>query len=559
MYKFFIILLFLILHQTATFSKINEKKLFNQRYLSNYFSAILSKNNNNGEKALKYFNQSKSLSSNHKNFLKNYVFVLVENNQVAKAVKELKSTKDKKFTNFFEAKLLLFTDSIHKNDFLSAQNYLMDIKSLSNGNNYEKIIYETLNNYLYLFMNNERAENNPDYGKLSLIFKAFQECYLNNEDADQYFYSLLNSENNDYSRYLFFYFDYLFNKKEIQKIKNISETINIFDTNLLIAQSKKWVENEKYYKFSEFFSCQKPNNLISEFYFIISNLYSSQENFNKSNFYLSISNFLNPKFYFNLSLKAENYFLLEKYDKSSSILNKIGKNEQIYKWYKIKKKAQIVSLTKDEASAIKYIEKNLPELKNLNEKVYFDLGNIYKNFKKYRKSIEYYDMVLRLVENNTFEYADTLYRRGSSFERLGDYFNSDRDLINSLNIKPKDPYILNYLGYSWLERKFKLEEAINMLKMAYNQKKDDPYIADSLGWAYFIIGNYQMAEKFLNQAIQLRPADSVIVDHYGDTLWMLGRKIQAKYYWKNVLNSENSTDIDKISIKKKLLHGLNNS
>ena len=98
-----------------------------------------------------------------------------------------------------------------------------------------------------------------------------------------------------------------------------------------------------------------------------------------------------------------------------------------------------------------------------------------------------------------------------------------------------------------------------MLKMAYNQKKDDPYIADSLGWAYFIIGNYQMAEKFLNQAIQLRPADSVIVDHYGDTLWMLGRKIQAKYYWKNVLNSENSTDIDKISIKKKLLHGLNNS
>ena len=142
---------------------------------------------------------------------------------------------------------------------------------------------------------------------------------------------------------------------------------------------------------------------------------------------------------------------------------------------------------------------------------------------------------------------------------MGDYFNSDRDLINSLNIKPKDPYILNYLGYSWLERKFKLEEAINMLKMAYNQKKDDPYIADSLGWAYFIIGNYQMAEKFLNQAIQLRPADSVIVDHYGDTLWMLGRKIQAKYYWKNVLNSENSTDIDKISIKKKLLHGLNNS
>ena len=278
-----------------------------------------------------------------------------------------------------------------------------------------------------------------------------------------------------------------------------------------------------------------------------------------SNFYINISKFLNNKFYFNLSLLADNYFRLEDYDKALVILNNISKEDQVYKWYKIKKKAQILSLKKSEGAAIKFVEKNFLKLKYPNEKVFFDLGNIYKNFKQYGNSINYYNRALNLIEKDTTAYADILYRRGSSYERLGDYENSDLDLLSSLEIVPNDPYVLNYVGYSWLERDYKVDQAVEMLKSAYEQKKDDPYITDSLGWAYFILGDYYKAENFLSQAVQSRPTDVVIIDHYADTLWMLDRKLQARYYWKYVLNSKDSQDINKVLIKKKLIYGLNNS
>ena len=117
---------------------------------------------------------------------------------------------------------------------------------------------------------------------------------------------------------------------------------------------------------------------------------------------------------------------------------------------------------------------------------------------------------------------------------------------------------MNYLAYSWLERNYNVDIAIEMLKEAYGKEKNNPYITDSLGWAYYIIGNYKLAEKYLNQAVQLKPNDSVIMDHYGDSLWMLGRKQQAKYFWKNVLKNEDTDELNIEAIKNKLILGVEN-
>ena len=149
-----------------------------------------------------------------------------------------------------------------------------------------------------------------------------------------------------------------------------------------------------------------------------------------------------------------------------------------------------------------------------------------------------------------------MYKRGSSYERLGEDESSDKDLLKSLTIKPDDPYILNYLGYSWLEREHKIQEAIEMLDKAYNQKKNDPYIIDSVGWGYYLIGDFINAEKFLKKAIQLMPNDPIVNDHYGDVLWKLNRKIQAKYYWRNAINSKDAEEEIKKNNSKKLLKGL---
>ena len=120
---------------------------------------------------------------------------------------------------------------------------------------------------------------------------------------------------------------------------------------------------------------------------------------------------------------------------------------------------------------------------------------------------------------------------------------------------PNEPYTLNYLAYSWLERNYKIDQAIEMLSRAYNLKEDDPYITDSVGWGYYLVGDYENAEKYLRRAVELMPFDPIVNDHYGDVLWQLNRRIQAKYFWKNVLELDDTEEKMKKDIKRKLIYG----
>ena len=155
--------------------------------------------------------------------------------------------------------------------------------------------------------------------------------------------------------------------------------------------------------------------------------------------------------------------------------------------------------------------------------------------------------------------SDLLYRRGGSYERIGNYEASDKDLLYSLKINPDDAYVLNYLAYSWLERDHNINEAIQMLENAYSSKSNDPYIIDSIGWAYYLTNDYLKAEKFLKRAVELIPDDPIVNDHYGDILWKLDRKIQARYFWGNVLEMDDA-DTEMIqNINTKIIEGLKNS
>ena len=90
-----------------------------------------------------------------------------------------------------------------------------------------------------------------------------------------------------------------------------------------------------------------------------------------------------------------------------------------------------------------------------------------------------------------------------------------------------------------------------------SKKENDPYITDSVGWGYYLIGDYQSAEKYLRRAVELMPDDPIVNDHYGDVLWQLNRKMQANYFWKNVLKFEDTEEKMKKDIQKKMLNGPN--
>ena len=551
-----IFFLLALLYQNASYSKASEIIEFNQKYLSSYFSALLSYDNQKNDEALKYFEDSKALIKNHDSFLREYVFSLVLDGQVKKAIKEIKLSKKQKNLAFFETNLLLVLDSLNKKNFKQASLRLKKVKIFRDKTTYQFIIYKTLESYINLFRFKKLDQQEQNFGNLSLITDAFQNCYLNTSKTNSYFVNLINSADGDYSRYLFFYLSKIIENKDFKTAKEISSTIDPLRSGLLISQAKKWIDDENTNRFSQYFSCKNESDLLAEFFFLISNLYSSQDRFEKSNFYLNISNYLNPKFYFNLSLIAENYFLKKKFDLTMQILQQFNKKNEIYYWYKIKKIAQIYANESSEKISLDYLNEKVKELKNPSTKMHYDLGNVYKRFKKYNKAIEYYSLVLSELDENSSTYADILYRRGGSFERLERYEESDKDLLQSLKIRPNDPYTLNYLAYGWLERGYKIDESLDMLNKAYKQKKDDPYIIDSVGWGYYLVGDYKNAERYLRKAVELLPGDPIASDHYADALWQLNRKLQAKYFWESALNSDEVDENMKKDIKQKLRNGL---
>jgi len=556
--KFFKFALIFLIYQSPLYSKSKILNDFNSRHLSNYFSGIVAYENGENSKALKFFRSSKYLIKKHNSYLENYMYTLVLEGKVWQATNAIKRNLTDNNSNFFEAHLMLAVDSLKKKNYRKSKDHLQRSYEFINNDRISLIIVETLKQYLYVFKENQTSKKKNKFGNFSLINEVFQRCYLNDKNTKTYFNKLINSKNEDYSRYIFFYINYLIENDEYDEAKNITDNIDYLNSSLLISQGKKWIDDKKIGEFKKIFSCSNSNDIVSEFFFLVSNLYSSQENYEKSNFYLNISDYLNPKFKFNLSLLAENYYLNKNYTKTLKILETYNKNDEFYYWFKLKKEAQIISKKQNKDKSLDFINLNFKKIKNPSIKIIFDIANFNKNAKKYKEAIKYYDQIISKIDTNTQLYAEILYRRGGSYERLGDYVKSDKDLLKSLEVIPDDAYVLNYLAYSWLEREYKIDLSLQMLEKAYTKKSNDPYIIDSIGWAYYLINDYVKAEIFLKRAVELMPEDPIVNDHYGDILWKLDRKIQARYFWKNILNLEETEDEMKEIIKDKLFEGLSN-
>ena len=484
---------------------------------------------------------------------------MILDNNVAQAINIIKKNENQDNSKFFEAYILLALDSLKKNNFDQVNRYLDKSLPFANNDGFKLVIFETLKQFVYVFKEGKIQSQKKNYGNLTYISEIFQRCYLNDEKTGSLFFNLINNSDGDYSRYIHFYLNYLISIGNFKEAENIASDLNIINTPILLSQTKLWIENKNFDEFEKIFSCKNSNDLVGEFLFLISNLYSSQNDFQNSNIYLNLSNYLNPKFKLNLSLVAENYYLNNDFDNAKNILKNFEEKYQFYYWFRIKKEAQILIKQGKEKQALNHINEKFTKIKNPNIKFVFEMGDFNKNLKEYESAIKYYTTVMESLDSNSDVMSDLLYRRGGSYERLGDYVSSDQDLLEALKINPDDAYTLNYLAYSWLERNFKISEAIEMLERAYASKRNDPYIIDSIGWAYYLTDDYSKAEPLLREAVELMPDDPTVNDNYGDVLWKLDRKIQARYFWNSVLNFED-TDADmkkKISIK--LSQGMSNS
>src|SRR5216683_2179884 len=160
------------------------------------------------------------------------------------------------------------------------------------------------------------------------------------------------------------------------------------------------------------------------------------------------------------------------------------------------------------------------------------LGNIERGRKKFADCATTYSQAIDALpaagDKNSWV---TYYYRGICEERSKQWSKAEADMRKALELQPEQPHVLNYLGYSWIDQGINLDEGMKMIKRAVDQRPDDGYIVDSLGWAYFRIGNYDEAVKNLERAIDLKPEDPTINDHLGDAYWRIGRTLEAKFQW----------------------------
>ena len=567
--KFLIKKIYIILFLTIiffigaeAFAKDSNVK-YKRENISNYFSGIISANKDYNDKAFKHLKKVQSLKNKHSKFNIEFIktLVLLEKFNQASAFSKSVWIEDELL---FEADLLLGLDYFLKKDYANAEKHFERLNKISRYNLFFK---DFIGNVLIAWSKASQGNQKDSFEFLQKIPKSyhhlkkiqniFLQCYFDASETQKLFRELIQDDTYNFSRYNFFLVNYLlFKDKTIEAKKIIQNSRKEHSSNLLIKQTEVFFNGERE-KIKNFFNCKNPRDSLAEFFYVIANLYSSEVDYQLSNFYLKISLFLNDKFLTNKALLAENFFYQEKNESSIDIYHSLKSVGSSYSWYASKSIAQILLNTKGKKYSIKNLETEFKLLLNPNFEHYYELANFYKENEYYKESIKYYSLALKKIKKDHFLVPKILDRRGTSFERLGDWEKAEKDLVESLKILPDQAHVLNYLAYSWIDRGINLDKGLEMVKKAARLKKNDGYIIDSLGWAYYVKKDYVEAEFFLQRAVELLPLDPIINDHYADTLWMLNKNIQARYFWNYILNLDDSEQKLKDTVSEKLIFGIN--
>jgi tetratricopeptide (TPR) repeat protein len=557
-----LIYLFLLLNTSNIISAKNSDKLSDAEDISNYFSAIISTNNNQYKKSYSYLRLLNNLEDSHYAYSYYYQYSLVTLGKLKEATNYSRKLEHKKIDNF-ESNLISAVYYLENKDFKNASLYLKKIENKNQPGSIKNLISSSLNSWIN-FRNISDLNTGlnfldsipKQFSNIKKIQKIFAHCYFDSPKTDEMFRQLTSNPDVNYSRYLFFHSNYLIlrNNEEEAK-KNIKSSVLRYPKNLLLNQLK--IDYEKKKVFNNKFDCKNISDVIAEIFYVVSNGLSAQNNIIASNFYLNLAKYLNPNFVSFDELYAENFFLIQEYEESKKIYSEIKKRGSFYSWHASKQIASILNKQEKKKDAINTLKKSFEKIVNPTTYEIFDYAKFLKNNEKYKESIKYYSKVLNLIEPKNALYAQVMDGRGTAYERTDQWDKAEEDLLNSLKVSPDDAYVINYLAYSWIEKGVNIQKSLEMLKKANRLQPNDGYIIDSLGWALFELKKYKEAKKYLELAVKFMASDPVINDHYADALWMNNNKLQARYYWKYVLKLKKTKKKLKKIIEQKLLFGLN--
>jgi tetratricopeptide (TPR) repeat protein len=176
--------------------------------------------------------------------------------------------------------------------------------------------------------------------------------------------------------------------------------------------------------------------------------------------------------------------------------------------------------------------------------LYVQIGGIYGKHDMYKESLAAYNAALDIAGDvGAPSYWQIFFARGRIHDAMGRWNSAEKDLLKALEYQPKQPFLLNYIGYSWADRGKNLDQALEMIEQAASLQPNDGSIRDSLGWVYYRLGDFQKAAIQLEQAAALMPYDPVVNDHLGDAYWKVGRHAEAEFQWKRALSNADTDEL----------------
>jgi len=269
--------------------------------------------------------------------------------------------------------------------------------------------------------------------------------------------------------------------------------------------------------------------------------------------YLQLALYLEPTHAMALLSLADLYDALKKPDLAIKVYDRIPVSSSLRRNAEIQVASDLDSLDRtDEAK--KRLQALIAEHPQDSEAI-IALGNILRGRKAFAECAEVYSKAIANLAAPEKANWVLFYFRGICYERSKQWPTAEADLKTALTLFPDQPLVLNYLGYSWVDQGVNLDEGMNMIRRAVEQRPDDGYIVDSLGWANYRIGNYEEAVKDLDRAVELKPDDSTINDHLGDAYWRVGRVLEAHFQWTHA--KDLNPDPEELpKIEQKLKSGL---
>ena len=308
----------------------------------------------------------------------------------------------------------------------------------------------------------------------------------------------------------------------------------------------------------EFSQVKTARDGMAEVFFTVGSALRNEASEDYTLLYTRVAEYLNPTHSDATLLSAGLLEQMERFELATETYKKVGRDDPAFHAAELGRADALRRSGKPDA-AIEVLE-SLAQTHGELALVHSSLADALRQMERFEDAIEAYDTALEQYEEESRGQWFIYYARGISYERLDDWENSEADFRKALELNPEQPQVLNYLGYSLVEKQIKLDEALDMIERAVAARPDSGYIVDSLGWVLFRLGRYEEAVAPMERATELMPIDPIVNDHLGDVYWSVGRYLEAEFQWKRALSfvdyGDASQEADPERIRRKLEVGL---